>query len=213
MINYAEVKKKIQQQGDIILERIGQKRKYLIDEYNEKEIEQILKWSYNDKSFEVGNFSLKKGLLILGNVGSGKTMFLKILENSKINPYVYITEDKVKLDYQLGGVKKISQYGYNSYEIDLSKEQKVRDVNKPIVYCFDEFGDGEKIIDHFGTKIDVMRKIIMDRYDEFFDNGLRTIISTNLTMEQIKERYGSRIEDRFNELFNRIIFKGKSRRK
>ena len=40
-----------------------------------------------------------------------------------------------------------------------------------------------------------------------------TVISTNLTAKEIREKYGERIADRLNEMMNVIIFKNKSFRR
>ena len=61
----------------------------------------------------------------------------------------------------------------------------------------------------FGNEFSPLTELIYSRYD--FNRW--TLVSTNLNEEQIDERYGSRISDRFNEMFERIYFAGTSYRK
>ena len=42
---------------------------------------------------------------------------------------------------------------------------------------------------------------------------LKTVFSKDLTNEEIRQKYGDRIADRFNEMMNVIIFKNKSFRR
>ena len=39
-----------------------------------------------------------------------------------------------------------------------------------------------------------------------YTDQLFTVVTTNLTPKQIREHYGDRIADRFNEMFERIVF-------
>jgi len=49
-------------------------RVYDIDESNSFIVKQLALYFSNDKEFEKGNYSLSKGIMIMGNVGTGKTM-------------------------------------------------------------------------------------------------------------------------------------------
>ena len=45
-----------------------------------------------------------------------------------------------------------------------------------------------------------------------YNSQLFTFITTNLTKSQIREKYGNRIADRFNEMLEVIIFKNETYR-
>ena len=47
---------------------------------------------------------------------------------------------------------------------------------------------------------------VIDLLSRRYDDQLFTIVTTNLTPKQIREHYGERMADRFNEMFERIIF-------
>ena len=48
---------------------------------------------------------------------------------------------------------------------------------------------------------------VIDLLEYRYDNQLFTFITTNLTPAQIREKYGNRIADRFNEMMETIVFK------
>ena len=50
--------------------------------------------------------------------------------------------------------------------------------------------------------------MLTDRYEE----QRITIITTNLTPNQIREHYGARIADRLNEMADKVIFKNETYR-
>ena len=54
---------------------------------------------------------------------------------------------------------------------------------------------------------------IVDLLEFRYDNQLYTVITTNLTPQQITDKYGVRIADRFREMLDIVVFKGGSFRK
>ena len=48
---------------------------------------------------------------------------------------------------------------------------------------------------------------VVDLIEHRYDRQLFTVITTNLPPEKIREKYGDRIADRFNEMVGRIIFR------
>lgn len=54
---------------------------------------------------------------------------------------------------------------------------------------------------------------IVDLLEYRYDNQLYTVITTNLTPQQITGKYGVRIADRFREMLDVVVFKGSSFRK
>ena len=60
----------------------------------------------------------------------------------------------------------------------------------------------------YGNKVNVIEEIILDRYDLFRKHHLITHITTNLDVEDIKEKYGERVLSRMYEMFNFIILGG-----
>ena len=53
---------------------------------------------------------------------------------------------------------------------------------------------------------------IIDLIEYRYLRQLFTLVTTNLTAEQIRKKYGNRIADRFNEMLEVIVFKNQSYR-
>lgn len=68
--------------------------------------------------------------------------------------------------------------------------------------CLDDLGIEPQTVKCYGNDIYPLTEWIYDRYEY----PLFTLVTTNLNMEQLSERYGSRIADRMEEYFNKIPF-------
>ena len=126
-----------------------------------------------------------KGLLLTGNVGRGKSVIL-----NGIIPVIF------------NGVHKKILKPLSARNLDDVKK------NKLWAYCIDDIGTDE-IINDYGSKIDPVEFLISDAED----HAKLLIMSSNLTRDMIKERYGLRTLDRINRLCKVIPFTGKSMRK
>ena len=71
------------------------------------------------------------------------------------------------------------------------------------VLCIDDVGlEPTEVLD-YGNAINPVIEILEQRYQR----QLFTFITTNLTPKQIREKYGDRIADRFNEMMKCIVYK------
>lgn len=141
---------------------------------------------------------LNKWLFIYGSVGTGKSTTFKILQETakkynlfKLYWFISIRTNQVVSDYNING------------DISLQKWLKGN------VY-FDDLGT-ERVASHFG-KEDIFARILEERYNLFIDKRKKTFITSNLTLLEVKKRYGDRVHDRFFEMFNIIELTGESRR-
>ena len=75
---------------------------------------------------------------------------------------------------------------------------------------FDDLG-AEREASNYG-KEDIFIRILEFRYEEFKHREIKTFITTNYTLQDVKKRYGIRVYDRFKEMFNFIELDGESRR-
>ena len=73
-------------------------------------------------------------------------------------------------------------------------------------------GIAEKDVISYGDRINLMEELMLDRYDNKipFD---QTHITTNLTVDEIESRYGTRVRSRMREMFNLIELHGSDMRK
>lgn len=133
--------------------------------------------------------NLRKGIYIQGNPGSGKTTIMKIL--SKIGNFHFIPCDIVADNVRREGQKAVDDI-----------HNKIMDS----IY-FDDLGSEQKI-KHFGNTMDVMHDIVIKRYRNFVQNGIKTHFSTNLSMTEIGKLYDARIESRLYEMCNVIVLGG-----
>jgi DNA replication protein DnaC len=170
----------------------GQQR-FVIDDTNRAKIAFCFDWI-------VGNIdiSLNKGLILRGDVGTGKSSILKAIKmlcqvlynNEKGNLYPkYITADSIARLYN------------NDFE---ESEIKLNQLFTTRLLFIDDIGyEAIKVYDHHPIP-----EIIRDRYDK----KRITCITTNLTMSELAERYGKSFEDKLNEMCFIIKFDGDSKR-
>lgn len=153
-----------------------------------------------------------KGIFLYGEIGCGKTSTMKIFETwlrrlqrpNKFSIYsIRQIEKAFNLNSYIGLEKYITNPIINEYRVEVST---------PYNLCIDDAGTESEITANFSQKINVFRELILDRYELFIENKIKTHVTTNLTLEQIKERYDSRITDRLKEMFNFVKLKGKSKR-
>jgi hypothetical protein len=164
-------------------------KKLIQNEFNKPLIKTICFFLSEDPRFETElNFSLKKGLLIRGISGIGKTYLVNCVKDNKIKP--------------------ISIYSM----IDISDE--VREYGgfqaKGKVIYLDDVGS-EETVNHYGSKINWFKEFLESYYLNSTDFS-RLIISTNCNFDQIQEKYGFRVRSRMKEMFNIIDVKGKDLR-
>ena len=155
-----------------------------------------------------GDSGTRKGLLLTGDYGTGKSTIMQIL-----NKYLWFIGGRDSGDYPIGGFR-IDSASY----VATGFSMKGRDYLELYTYnggiprtiCFDELGREPIPSKHFGTELNVMQYILQCRYELRYE--CKTHITTNLSIEEIQERYGAYIADRINEMFNVIELKGSSRR-
>ena len=136
--------------------------------------------------------SHKSGIVLCGTCGNGKTTLLRALQNSLI----YLKR------------RGICQQGMPIVDARdvANRMQECKEL--PILAIEDMGKEAIAKID-YGNVINPVIEVLEHRYNE----QLFTVITTNLRKEEIKEKYGERITDRFNEMMNVIIFSGESFRR
>lgn len=164
---------------------------HLSDEFKNI-IGQISLWYSNDERFK-GDIS--KGILLRGNCGTGKT----------------ITIENLKEIVEFGDAKiPILIHSRELQDLYIERNlEKIDALKNRFLILIDDLGVESTDIKNFGNVLEPFN----DVFDYRYRNNLDTVITTNLTPEKIKERYGDRILDRFKESFNEYVFNFNSLRK
>lgn len=135
---------------------------------------------------EEGKQNLRKGIIISGCTGCGKTTLFRLFHFAGTRA----TEENVRLfawrscrdiaieyaDPVNGGVQSLKRHFAGAA-------------------LFDDLG-AENISSHYGNRADVMGEIIQSRYDR----KALTFFTTNLTFSQIRDTYGERVASRLSEM-------------
>ncbi|MCM1170198.1 MAG: hypothetical protein NC048_09825 [Bacteroides sp.] len=142
---------------------------------------------------EAGKLPLDKGIILHGPVGCGKTTLFRAFNFGAVyscdNPRRPLTADNTRLfsivpcsriareyaDKENGGVQVLKRYFTGNF-------------------MFDDLGT-ENVAKYYGTAMDVMGEIMLERYD----NPVITFMTTNLTYDQIRQSYGERFASRLSE--------------
>lgn len=140
--------------------------------------------------------SLKKGLMIYGSIGCGKTTLLKAFTKNQIHPFVLISCRDVAAKYKSGGYEEIKRYSGNVTDGFHSP-----DIKSKFTYAFDDMGTEAKL-KHYGDELNAIGEIVLNRYDK----GLKLFVTTNLSLEEIKQYYEERVTSRLKEMVNVISF-------
>ena len=151
--------------------------------------------------------NLKKGLLLSGPIGCGKTSLMTLANYffPASRQYQVKPTREAAFEFEREGYKVIFQYG---------SKPVITPQNAPAsgIYCFDDLGI-EQPQRYFGNQCNVMAEILLSRYDLFVSRGILTHVTTNLTALELEEKYGNRIRSRMREMFNLVAFNKDSKDK
>lgn len=143
----------------------------------------------------------KNGLMLNGLYGNGKTTTVLALKAT-----LNYLRDKGYVDGDRLGVRIIDA---KDLAIIAHDPKVMADVAMTkCALCIEDMGREASEVMSYGNILSPVADIVEQRYaDQLF-----TIITTNLTPEQIKERYGGRVADRFREMLEVITFRHASYR-
>jgi DNA replication protein DnaC len=139
----------------------------------------------------------KKGLLLAGGIGCGKTTIMRAFASNPLCSYKVIPARTISFQFAEHGFPIISCYANAETTPPNSYGQTALGI------CFDDLGTEEER-KHYGDKINAMAELLLSRYDSIPFN--QTHITTNLNAQMIEQTYGPRIRSRMREMFNLIHF-------
>jgi len=145
---------------------------------------------------------LKKGIILAGSVGTGKTSLMRLFKSNPFNPYVVVSCRVVADAYKTGGVESVNKYyesANNIFPMNFYGHKKLG-------WCMDDLGT-ENSKKHYGDELNVLSEVILNWYDKKQFNKLH--FTTNLGAQEIEQYYGERVKSRMREMFNFIVIKNK----
>lgn len=167
---------------------------FIVDDRNKKLIQALLNYFLGIED----SLSLKKGLFLTGSTGVGKTLILEIFQqfakcNGVLHSFKKYSAADIYNDYKETG---------NAYLNFLSKQN----------ILIDDLGAEPPVFKEYGNDVKPLLDLLELRHRQSLINPkLRTFITSNLSADEIGERYGQRVKDRFKN-FNIINLTGDSRR-
>lgn len=168
-------------------------KKLIVNDNTTPLIKAICFFLSEDERFESElEFSHSKGLLIRGVSGLGKTHLVKCVEANELNPV--LIQSMIEITDQ---VKAEGEYSLNM-------------AGRKVLYL-DDVGTEESPVKHYGTNVNWFK----DFLEIYYSKGKpfrNLMISTNLSFQQIEDKYGFRVRSRMKDLFNVVDVTGKDLR-
>ena len=161
---------------------------------------------YENYTGRIGSFN--KGILLVGGVGTGKTLLFSIFrvytrDILLANSFKEYSAMDIIDSVNISGIGVLEEFSHNM----------VDKIARPIRMYVDDIASKNETVKHFGTELNVIEQLLSLRYNVFQRYGTLTHASTNLFPSQMKDLYDQRIIDRMKEMFNIIEIGGKSFRK
>ena len=147
----------------------------------------IAEWLTGDSS--------KFGLLLCGNVGNGKSTFVKAFQQLLNQLNLRCEDSRDKWEFRIMDARAINHLCKSDF-------REWEELCKKKMLAIDDLGTEPLEIQDYGNIMSPMVDLLTRRYDK----QLFTIITTNLTPQEIRAKYGDRIADRFNEMMVKIVF-------
>ena len=168
-------------------EVVFRRRTFCFNEYLERQIHEMAHWLTSPSS----HF----GMMLCGGCGNGKSTMLKAFQQLLNSLHIPKSDNDGTYGIQIVDAKYIAHLCKNNHEA----YRKLISVD---MLGIDDLGTEPSEVMDYGNVYTPVIDLLTKRYEE----QLFTIITTNLTPQQIREHYGDRIADRFNEMVKKIVF-------
>lgn len=180
-------------------------KEFIIDSDNEKQILALAYYFTGNPRFEfketktderVMDYSLRKGLFLIGNYGCGKSSliysFCEVLRNVGQG---FLRYSMIDID------DDFAQNSYSAFNKHRGEYPKY----------YDDIGRESVMAGSYGNKASVATKICEFRYRLFIEKGVKTHYSSNMNGKTFEERYSDFIYTRIKESCNIINFKSNTK--
>lgn len=209
-------------QGKLKASKTPAGKLFSIDNDNRDIVKLLCLYFANDPEFEKLQdqnglqYSLHKGLALMGNVGVGKTFMMGVFHQNQNQSYAMANCRKLEGLWieQMSAKEKPLQNVIDQYSREIKASVNGNPFGQQVLgVCFDDLGTETSPSKAYGEEKNVLQEIMMNRYESGLPFNY-THITTNLSPHDISLKYGTRVKDRFREMFNLIQFDNtaKSRR-
>ena len=157
---------------------------------------------FNSQGVVKNNPSLSKGLLVYGDLGVGKSKLFELIQ--KTGRKIIQRTGNSRMHF-----RSISCGQFVSNYMLVSK---ARERHTHLEFKIENYYKGSLYIDDLGIEplafnsYELLESVLFERHR----NNALTFVTTNLSVSEISSKYGERIGDRLNEMFNFIKWEGKS---
>lgn len=135
------------------------------------------------------------GLLLCGGCGNGKSTFVKAFQQILNQLDLKCDDGRSRWNIRIMDARTIAGLCKSSYR-DFEELRTLK------MLAVDDLGTEPLEILDYGNVLSPMVDLLTKRYDL----QLFTIVTTNLTPQEIRAKYGDRIADRLNEMMVKIVF-------
>lgn len=162
-------------------------RRFIEDEETKNNIERLAAFLIRDDA--------KFGVMLCGVPGNGKTTLLYAFQSAMnwMSDAGFFGQERKGI--RIVDAKEIAAYARDPndfHKLRLTEMIGIEDMGREPIEVLD-----------YGNVLNP----VIDMLEYRYNLQLFTFITTNLTKSQIREKYGNRIADRFNEMLEVIIFK------
>lgn len=164
-------------------EVLARGREVVEDSFTRTHLRKIAEWMVHPKA--------KPWLLIYGGVGNGKTTLLRAVQTFVNSQRFHIGNNQVKMVVQTSSRLSALASEYPTTFQERSDHECLG---------IDDLGVEPVEVSSFGTRTAPMAELLLHRYERM----RFTIITSNLSEEQLTHRYGERIVDRLREVCDRL---------
>lgn len=180
-----------------------------LDQENEQTIEALLLYFSNSPKFLELDFvkkpRLEKGVAILGNVGSGKSLIMEAFSLCRLegNSFNFQFVPEVVEKYNTAGSSGIKYLAEGCVKVPQGGGERLK-----LHACLDDCGT-EPIGKHYGTKLNVVEHILLARYRKWISHGVKTHLTSNQDRADIENDYTNRVASRLYQMCN-VLYLGES---
>lgn len=167
-------------------------RTFVSDDYTTQHIQSAARWLTEPCP--------KLGMLLCGQCGNGKSTLVRAIR-SLIQLLYHSSSYDDQRYLRIVDAKEVVAIAKADY-------RQFTDLCKLDMLTIDDLGIEPSEVLDYGNVLNPAIDLLTRRYND----QLFTVVTTNLTPQQIREHYGDRIADRFNEMMARIVFNNPSYR-